>query len=137
MAYLQGDDDEDLPPMERPVMDQQEIAETGEGLVSNRFTVSESFKKLETGEAPSVFSGTKTGRETVFKSKAPEAPKPLQSYDARLCAVCGEKLKGKFAKIQGRGLHFDCFKCSVCGENLRGQGYFGGDGVYFCRKDRP
>ena len=46
----QGDDDEDLPPIERPVMDQQEIAETGEGLVANRFTVSESFKKLESGE---------------------------------------------------------------------------------------
>ncbi|XP_033625529.1 PDZ and LIM domain protein 1-like [Asterias rubens] len=135
MASLQGVDQEFLPPVDKPTVDQQDIADTGEGLLSNRFTVSESFRKLETGEAPSVFSGAQTGRETVFKNKAP--PKEELPYDPTTCYICGAKLKGKFSRVQKKNVHFDCFNCSVCGDNLRNMGHFEKDGKFYCRNDRP
>ncbi|XP_077982600.1 PDZ and LIM domain protein 4-like [Glandiceps talaboti] len=131
--------EDDEPKAPQPEVSQQQL-DDALGMGSVQETRSESFKKLESGQAPSVFSGSATGSETVFKKvKQPMGGvrQDLPDPSLLLCIACGEKLVGKFVKIGASGLHSACFNCAVCGDNLKGRGYFQKDGKLYCRKDRP
>ncbi|XP_071490049.1 PDZ and LIM domain protein 1-like [Diadema antillarum] len=132
------DDEEDK--IERPVITDQDVSDAGDALQANPFTISESFNKLEEGNAPHIFSGAAKGSESVFKREGPivdNAPNPLKNATPGHCVACGVKLKGKFSKIRDHGFHFDCFNCAGCGKNLRGIGYFEVKGYFYCRKCKP
>ncbi|XP_070574608.1 PDZ and LIM domain protein 4-like [Ptychodera flava] len=135
-----GAQEDDEPKAPQPKVSQDDLEESLTGMGANPETKSETFRKLETGQAKSVFSGDVTGRETVFK----KVNQPIGGMRQNLpdpsllqCIACGNKLTGKFVKIGAHGLHNDCFNCAVCGENLKGRGYFQKDGKLYCRKDRP
>lgn len=138
MAYNQQQQDDD-DKQNRPDMNTQDIQATGSGLEPNPFTVSESFRKLDEGGAPSIFGGGATGKETVFKKiNAPQANlRGTEPANLKICVVCRGPLKGRFVKIREKGMHNECFVCCVCGENLKGRGYFEEAGKFYCRKDRP
>ncbi|XP_011680929.2 PDZ and LIM domain protein 4 isoform X1 [Strongylocentrotus purpuratus] len=130
-------DEEDK--MERPVITDKDVEEAGEGLVANPFTISESFNRLEDGDAPHIFSGGAKGSETVFKKDVREAQpvKTLKNVPQGHCVGCGKEITGKYTKIRDHGFHHDCFNCAVCGKNLRGIGYYEVRGEIYCKKDRP
>lgn len=141
MAYQGYQDEDDEQKMDRPVITDDDVQEAGEGLGSNPFTESVSFGKLETGEAPSIFSGKVTGAETVFGKKRDPTPlKPsrrLSNVPKNHCIMCGEKLVGRFVRIRDNMMHNECFTCAVCNVNIKGKGYFEANRDFYCKKHNP
>ncbi|KAJ8041912.1 PDZ and LIM domain protein 3 [Holothuria leucospilota] len=140
MAY-QGNQEDDEPKIERPVITDADVQEAGEGLGSNPFTVSESFDKLDTGEAPSIFSSRATGAETVFGKTREQGPiKPsrrLPNVPKNHCIMCGEKIVGRYVSIRDNCIHNDCFTCAVCNMKLKGKGHFEANRDFYCRTHNP
>lgn len=139
MSALSPNPQDEEDKVERPVITDQDVADAGEALQANPFTISESFNRLEDGSAPHIFSGAAKGSETVFQKDARDAPAPktLKNVPEGHCVGCGKILKGKYTRIRDHGFHHDCFNCAICGKNLRGIGYYEVRGEIYCKKDRP
>ncbi|XP_054763693.2 PDZ and LIM domain protein 4-like isoform X2 [Lytechinus pictus] len=137
LSPLNPQEEEDK--IDRPVITDQDVAEAGEGLQANPFTISESFNRLEDGDAPHIFSGGAKGSETVFQKDVRETKpvRTLKNVPHGHCVGCGEKITGKYTRIRDHGFHHDCFNCAVCGKNLRGIGYFEVKGNFYCKVHTP